>query len=191
MAGTNGWADTKSAWKKRAGPHNITVASGQKVTIRVYGVGELLLRDAIPDDLRDTVALHLLNRDKGGLDAVVGAEMLELGRNGDDPAKREAFQQRLRDSARLTKLLVSEALVDPKLTIEELDAVPWEDLEQLMRICTGQETFDSRGVRVGIERIDAWATFQHEHRDAPCVGEGCEGCARALDSLSSLHVVPV
>lgn len=187
----NGWAGSKADWKKRAGPHNITLKSGQKLTIKVYGVGELLLLGAIPEDLRDTVGLHLINRHRGGIDAVIGAELLDL--NGSDPAKSERFQQRLRDAARLTKTLVLEALRPsyPDLTLEELDEFPWDDLEELMRLCTGQEAFDSRGVRVGVERIDSWATFQDEHRDGPCLGEGCPGCARAREALSSLHLVPV
>lgn len=191
MAKTSGWADSKAAWKKRAGPHNITLASGQKLTIKVYGVGELLLLGAVPEDLRDVVGLHLINRDRGGIDAVIGAELVEL--NGGDPAKNEKLQQRLRDAARLTKTLVLEALRPsyPDLTMEELDEFPWDDLEELMRICTGQQAFDSRGVRIGVERIDSWATFQHEHRDGPCLGADCERCARARQTLSSLHVVSV
>ena len=184
----NGWADTKAAWKKRAGPHNITTGTGQKVTIKVYGVGELLVRDAIPEHLRDTVALHLLNRDKGGIGAVIGADLLELGKQNGS-ADTEAFQQRLRDAREMSKLLVAEALVEPKVTIDELDGLPWEDVEELMRICTGQQPFDSRGVRVGVEPVSGWATFQDAHREGPCLGEGCPRCEVARDALSSLHVV--
>ena len=189
-----GWADSKTTWAKHAGPHNLTLASGQKVTARVFGIGELLVRNAIPEGLRDTVALQLLNRDKGGIGAVIGADLLELNRNGTDPAASEAFQQRLRDAREMTKLLVAEALVSPRMTVEELDdpaLVPWEDVEELMRIVTGQQPFDSRGVRVGVERIDAWATFQHEHADGPCLGEGCPRCQRALEALSSHDLVSV
>jgi hypothetical protein len=188
---SNGWADSKTAWKKRAGPHNVTLGSGTKVTIKVFGVGELLLHNAIPETLRDTVALHLLNLNQGGISAVIGGDLIELNRNGTDPAESEKFQQRLRASAELTKLLVVEALVDPKLTLDELDEIPWEDQEELMRLCTGQQAFDSRGVRIGVEPVDSWATFQDEHRDGPCMGADCERCQRARQALSSLHVVSV
>lgn len=190
MTHSNGWADPKTAWKKRAGPHNVTLASGQKVTIKVFGLGELVVRDAVPEHLRDTVALHLLNRDRGGIDAVLGKAMLDVDAGRMPDAE---FQQRLRDAAELTKRLVVEAMVKPKITLEEIDAgdYPWEDIEQLMRLCTGQETFDSAGVTVGVERIDAWATFQREHADGPCLGDDCERCDRARGALSSLHVVQV
>lgn len=191
MAKSTGWAGSKTDWKRRAGPHNVTLQSGQKVTIRVFGVGELLVRDAIPEDLRDTVALHLMNLDKGGIGAVIGADLLDLNRNGDDPAASETFQARLRDARRMSVLLVSEALVSPTMTPAELEEIPWEDVEELTRLCTGQQRFDSRGVTVGAERIDAWATFQDEHRDGPCLGQGCPGCERARQALSALQLVPL
>lgn len=190
----NGWADSKAAIKRRAGPHNVTLCLGSKVTVKVFGIGELLVRDAVPEHLRDTVALHLLNRDKGGIGAVIAGDLLELNRssNGQAAEEMERFQQRLRDSREMTKRIAAEALVAPVVSFDELDDVfAWEELEELMRISTGQQPFDAEGVRVGVERIDSWATFQDEHRDGPCLGADCARCERARDRLSSLHVVPV
>lgn len=190
MAKAKSWADSKTAWKKRAGPHNVTLASGQKVTLRVFGPGELILRDAMPD-MRDVVTLAVLKDLQ--LDAAVGIakSALELATNGDEAEQRQKFQERLRAEHQRNKLLVSRALVEPQLTPEELDEVPWEDVEELVRICTGKQAFDARGVRVGVERIDSWATFQGWHRDGPCLGEDCPRCAGALGDLSSLHMVQV
>lgn len=182
-AAANGkWAGSLADWKRRAGPHNATLKSGQRVTFRVLGLGELALLDAVPDHLRELVALHQLNRGAGGIDAVIAREMLDVQT---DPSKAAEFQQRLRDLAEVTKRLVVEALVEPKVTLDDLDGLPWEDLEELMRLCTGQLPFDSAGVRVGVEALDAWATFREEHR---CPDEGCEACARAQGRLSTVHV---
>lgn len=186
-ASANGWKpDTAADWKKRAGPHRFTLASGQKVLAKVMSVGQLVMLDAVPEHLRDTVALHLMNRQQGGIDAVVAKELLEAEK--DDQAA-DRLQKRLRDLAELTKRIVVEAVVEPKLTIEMIDAgdVPWDDLEELFRLCTGQQPFDSAGVRVGVERVDAFLQFQREHRTGKCLGPDCPRCARALDSLSSLH----
>lgn len=57
----NGWAGTADEWKRRAGPHNVTLASGQQVTFRVLGLGTLVRLDALPDDLNEAVVLHVAN----------------------------------------------------------------------------------------------------------------------------------
>jgi len=51
-----------------------------------------------------------------------------------------------------------------------------------MRIVTGRQTFDAAGVRIGVEPLDAWATFRDEHGCAP----DCQACVTARGRLSSV-----
>jgi hypothetical protein len=178
----NDWAPgTATAWKKRGGPHRITLPSGQRVLARVLGMASLSRLEALPEDLTDAVVLHVVNLEHGGLPAVIGAE---LGKVTSDPEVAARVQQRISDFARLTKHAVAEALVEPTLTVKELEQIPPDDLEMLMRIVTGRQPFDAAGVRIGVEPIDAWATFPSSHQ---CPAD-CEACKNALAALSSVDV---
>jgi len=70
------------------------------------------------------------------------------------------------------------------MTVQGLKGVPEEDLEMLMRIVTGRQSFDAAGVRIGVEPLDAWATFRDEHECAP----DCQACVEARRQLSSLQL---
>lgn len=178
---TEKWADSAAAWKKRGGPHRITLPSGQRVLARVLGLASLARLDGLPEDLTDALVLHVANLEQGGLPAVIAAD---LGKVTSDPEAAARVNQRVTDFGRLTKLLVTEALVEPKLTLADLEKIPEDDLEMLMRIVTGRQDFDAKGVRIGVEPIDAWATFPEHHGCKP----DCEACTRALAALSSIDL---
>jgi len=177
---TEAWAGTAGSWKKRGGPHRITLPSGQRVLARVLGLSQLARLEGLPDDLTDAVVMHVVNLEHGGLPAAIGAELSKAG-HGDEQAAEKANQY-IADFGRLTKHLVAEALVEPALSVDDLDEVPEEDLEMLMRIVTGRQTFDAAGVRIGVEPLDAWATFCDEHGCDP----GCPACLAARGRLSSV-----
>jgi hypothetical protein len=174
------WAGSAGSWKKRGGPHRITLPSGQRVLANVLGLSQLARLEGLPDDLTDAVVLHIVNLENGGLPAKIGAELSKAG-HGDEEAAEKANQY-IADFGRLAKHLVAEALVEPELTVDDLDEVPEEDLEMLMRIVTGRQTFDAAGVRIGVEPLNAWATFRDEHGCPP----DCEACVKARRSLSSV-----
>jgi hypothetical protein len=178
------WAGSSEEWAGRAGPHNVTLRSGQKVTFRLMGLGELMLRGYVPSELRELVGLHFLNQSQGGLDAVLAAGIVNTI---DDPATEDRLQQQLQQNFELTKALVQAALVDPKPSLEELDSYPFEDLEQLARLVKGLEPFDSVGVRIGVEEIDVLARFRALH-GCDRRKTDCKPCRELLDELSSLHV---
>lgn len=179
---SNGWAGTAGEWKQRAGPHDIALPSGMTVTVKLIGLATLARLDALPDDLNEAVLLHLANHDRGGLPAVIGDEMLNAAR-GDEKASERASDL-TRSLGNLTRELVLAALVDPKLTFDELDDVPESDLEFLMRVVSGRQPFDAAGRRIGVEPLEPWATF----RDAHQCGESCDACLQAQRELSSVHV---
>lgn len=178
------WAGTAEEWSRRAGPHNVTLSSGQQVTFRILGLQSLVRLDGLPDDLTAAVALHVANLERGGLSAVIGEHMEKAI---SDPAEAEKALALTKQLGDLTVELVAAALVEPKMSAAQLrdpDLVPEGDLEDLMRLCTGRVNFDSRGVRIGVEPISSAATFRHHHG----CGEDCEGCKAALAELSSLDL---
>ena len=187
------WAGDAADWKRRGGPHTVTLPSGMRVTARVLGITSMARLEGLPTDLTDAVVLHVANLEQGGLPAVIGAE---LAAQKTDPEAAARLAKHVADFGRLTRHLVAEALVEPKLTVDELDDIPDDDLDLLMRIVTGRAAFDAAGVRIGVEPLDAWATFRHEHgcdgrTDEQGHAAACEACTRALAALSSLHLDPV
>lgn len=187
------WAGSKKEWSQRAGPHNVTLNSGMRITFRILGLQTLIRMDALPEELTEAVVLHMANLDKGGLEAVIGAAMSQAIT---DPKAAERALELTRNLGEITKHLVAAALVSPKLTFDELsdpDLVPEADLEELMRLCTGRQAFDSRGVRIGVEPLDVLARFRYHHseprRSAPCLGdESCPACRATIDDMSSVHM---
>jgi len=182
------WAGTGASWKKRGGPHRLTLPSGMRVLARVLGLTSLARLEGLPEDLVDAVVLHVANLEHGGLPAVIAAD---LSNAATDPAVAARVAKRINDFGRLTKHLVAAALEKPKLTVDELEEIPEDDLEMLMRIVTGRQSFDAAGVRIGVEALDAWATFRHAHGcDGGKLGSDtpCEACTNAQAALSSIHV---
>jgi hypothetical protein len=175
------WAGTAAGWKKRGGPHRITLPSGMRVQARVLGLASMARLDGLPTELTDAVVLHVANLENGGLPAVIG---VELAKQKTDPEAAGRLAKHVSDFNELSKHLVAAALVDPVMTVDDLQAVPDEDLEMLMRIVTGRAAFDAAGVRIGVEPVDAWATFRDEHKCAP----DCAHCVEARRRLSSLYV---
>jgi hypothetical protein len=176
------WAGSADEWRRRAGPHDLSCPSGMAVTVRLLGIGTLVRLEGLSDELNEAVLLHVANHDRGGLPAVIGEEMIAAAR-GDEAATERAVEL-TRRLGEMTKLLVCEALVEPKLSVDELDAIPEADLEFLMRVVTGRQPFDAAGRQIGVEPLDAWATFRDEHR---CPA-GCEACARVSRTLSTVHL---
>jgi hypothetical protein len=44
---------------------------------------------------------------------------------------------------------------------------------------------DARGVRIGVEPLDRWASFREAHG---CPDQDCPGCAQLVRELSSVDV---
>lgn len=170
-------------WKRRAGPHKVTTKSGQPIEFRLMGLGELTLRGLLPTQLRELVSLDVLNKAQGGIAAVIADDIVKAV---DGPEQQETLDRHLSELYELNKHLVAAALVEPPLTVEQLAEIPFEDLEECVRLITGQQPFDSRGVRVGVEPLDTFARFHHHHKLGPVAG--CQGCADLQHDFSSLHL---
>jgi hypothetical protein len=174
------WAGSAGSWKKRGGPHRSLSPPGSACSRTCSASPSWPELEGLPDDLTDAVVMHVVNLEHGGLPAAIGAELSKAATaTSRRPRRRTKY---IADFGRLTKHLVAEALVEPELTVDDLDEVPEEDLEMLMRIVTGRQTFDAAGVRIGVEPLDAWATFRDEHGCPP----DCEACVKARGRLSSV-----
>lgn len=168
------------------GAHRITLPSGVVVVVRFPPLGALIRANAVPLDLREIAKAEIAL--PGGAAAHVGRAIA-----GSDPEKPEEWatiEQEVEKLRRFVIWLVAEhTLVEPRLTVEQLDSgeIDDRDLEMLIDISRRRVDRDARGVRLGVVSLEDAAVFREEHRCPP----DCDGCARWQGVLSAPRVVRV
>lgn len=158
-----------AAWQ-RLGVHMITLPSGAVVKIRLPDLAILLAGEAVPQELRDVAFEEI----RTAISAEAGTQQ--------QPQQLDA--ERLRRVADLNRFLVSEMLVEPKMSRAQVAeaTLPAEDLEMLAEIAGRECQHDARGVQIGVEPIDRWELWRHAH----ACPEPCEHCAEVLSAFSSV-----
>lgn len=186
-----------AAWQARA-THTITLPSGQRIQIRIPGIGTLLEKGDLPEDLLEIALLELTT--EGGATAALAAELAQ-SENGN----REQALERLASYGEFQRHLVCAAVCGVEtspdvfepitLTAESLfdGSLPEDDLAMVAEIVQRLRAHDARGVRIGVEPIDRWATFREAHG---CDGDEpgnppCKGCEKLVAALSSVDVGPL
>lgn len=178
-----------AAWQARA-THTITLPSGQRIRIRIPGIGTLLEKGDLPEDLLEMALLELTA--EGGATAALAGELANAENgNREKAVERIArygeFQRHLVCAAVVAVETAPDAFEPLTLTPESLldGSLPEDDLAMVAEIVQRLRAHDARGVRIGVEPIDRWATFRESHG---CADEGCEGCQKLIDALSSTDV---
>ena len=178
-------AESKSSWRaapldawQRRAVHTVTGFSGQRLKIRIPGIATLLEHGDLPEDL---VALAVAE-----LTDVAGAASWVA-----QPEDMNEKMGRIEAFGRFQRHLVCSAIVaveteegwqDVELSLDDLEMLPEDDLAMVAEIVQRLRGQDARGVRIGVEPLDRWATFRKAHA---CPDEGCEGCAKLQDEFST------
>jgi hypothetical protein len=164
---------TFEGWSK-LGVHRVTLPSGAVVKIRIPDLSMLLANDAVPEELRTAAIEEINNAYRAASASASGAEY----------AMPEISVERMRDLAGLNRYLVSESLVDPPLSDEQLASgqIPDEDILMLSQFASRERVYDAKGVKLGIEPIDRY----QEWVDAHGCADDCKHCAEAIRALSTL-----
>jgi hypothetical protein len=172
-------AERKQAWKDRA-VHQVTLNTGQVAQIRIPSLARLMEEDALPEELRVIATLEVVH--PRGAAGALADQVIEADRN-QDTAERERLEGMLSKLGDLQKRLIVAGLVDPQLTIDDLDDpdFPQEDLELLAAIISRERVYDARGVRIGIEPIDRFQRFRDKHECGP----DCPACKALQDDVST------
>lgn len=172
MTPTRPEVTSKEAWGQ-LGTHTVTLPSGAVVKIRLPDLTLLLAGDAVPDHLR-TVALDEI------------ANALNLRTSAELETAGTVTTERISGLAELQRFMVSQMLVEPKFTEDELadpvTAPPAEDQKMLAELAGRERDTDARGVRIGVEPLDRWELWRQAHN---CPDQ-CDHCAEVIDVLSSL-----
>lgn len=154
---------TLSSWKQRAILHGVTLPSGMVVDVRQLTLETHLTYGKTPDALR-----------------LVSIRDLRSKLNSEEISQADRSTS-LAEYVAYTRPLLVEMLVSPTITEDELSELPEPDIEMLLSIANRAITEDAAGRALGVEPLNRWEIFRHEH-ECP---DDCPGCAGVRDSLST------
>jgi hypothetical protein len=170
-----------ASWKKRR-EHHVTLDSGMEVDILFQDLGKLIQGDAVPKELVQVA----LQQSLAPGEAV--RKIFEQVEKGDTEETLKLAQQ-LDD---LDKWMVSESVVKPKLTREDVDELPPGDVEMLCDIIGRRRKTDAKGVFLGVVPLDLFTTFRDLHKGnqdeshPPGLDPDCSACQSGVELLSDL-----
>lgn len=174
-------SDSLAAWKKRR-EHHVTLDSGAEVDILFQDLGKLIQGDAVPKELTQIA----LQQSLAPGEAV--RRIFEQVEKGDTEETLKLAKQ-LDD---LDKWMVSESVVKPKLTREDVDELPPGDVEMLCDIIGRRRKTDAKGVFLGVVPLDLFTTFRDLHQGDENTGHpfgldsDCGACRAGVELLSDL-----
>lgn len=185
----------KPAWKKQNRAwHKVTPPSGMDgVELRIPALSDLIRNEAVPQRLR-SIALKAAAH-PAGIRGVMADSLKEENDAEDagektleDALENDELRQAIEDVVEIQKrLIVGNVKIEgTPLTEEDLDdpEFPSNDAEWLGGVMLREIDIDAKGVRLGIEPLDRWASFRHFH-DCPA---DCGSCAALQDEFSSVDL---
>lgn len=139
------------------GVHRVTLPTGAVVRLRLPDLSTLVARRMVPDELR-SIAQQAFLRDV----------KLETG-NPEAPLAED----KLAELYDLNCWLVSDMLVEPSISPDQVRLLPAEDLEWLILLAQRDVDTDALGVRLGVAPVDRFPA-DGELSGGPSVGPASE-----------------
>lgn len=170
--------------------HTVTCPSGQRVRIRILGLGTILQHGDLPEDLIDIALIELSS--EGGAAAAIAKDIVD---DEISEAQKERALKRLGEFGSLMRHLaitaIEEIEVAPdewepiRLTMDDIDSLPEDDLAMVAEIVQRLRGVDAKGVTIGVEPLNRWEVFHEVHGLS---FEDCDGCQTFIQRLSSSDV---
>jgi hypothetical protein len=177
------WADSKEAWRNRV--HDAVMPSGIQVTYRDLSLAEWTFLEALPTELLEMALAEW--ETPGAAMAHVREPLRNLKEKPTAKQEKDAraeTERRLEALTQINREVVAHALVEPRLTVEELREVPLPDLEMLSLLVHRQLVFDAAGRRVGVAPVETFREVVAAHGLEPC-DPGCPSCEEARRALAT------
>lgn len=126
---------TKTGWIAAKVHEDVTLPSGFQVDITIPNLSALIKADALPNDLVEVATKVAVNQEP-------------------PPDLFEQMDQ-------LNTFLVSQTVVKPAVTPEEVNALPAEDIDMLVAFATRRTDIDAVGHQIaGLETIPSFRRFR-------------------------------
>lgn len=171
---------SKGSWIS-ASVHQITLPSGARVKVQMPDLSRLIRSDLLPEDLR-AAAL------RRAFDDLEVAPPLDPNVGNDPEKMQKALEERFAMAKQLVQFLdflLTEMMVEPKLSMEEVAKIPGEDRDMLIAIAQRERNTDARGVRLGVAPLNAFHEFRELHGCVDREPEGCPSCQTLQQLFSS------
>lgn len=128
-------AVTKAQWKKDRVHDGITLPSGAIVSIRIPNLPLMVKTGQLPNPLVEVATTAAAT-------GQVPPDLLE---------RLEEYN----------RFLVAHTVVEPKITEEDVDDLPYEDIELLVQLATRSTDMDAVGHHIaGLERVESFRQFR-------------------------------
>lgn len=154
---------TLAGWKKTGVLRGVVLPSGAIVDLRPLSLETHLTFGKTPDALR-VIAISDVRAKLGNRD-------ISNDERADALAEHVAYQ----------RPLLVEMIVEPQITEDDLADLPEQDVEWLIAFSNRAVTEDAAGRVLGVEPLNRWSTFRHEHG----CEDGCAACLRVLETFST------
>jgi hypothetical protein len=150
----------------------------------------------LPDDLAEVALEELMNTTVDEFGRALSGAAKWSAAVAEDRAETLA---RIRRFAEFQRHLACDAIEELEtdgvwervtLTPADLAELPEDDLALVAELVMRLRNRDARGVTIGVEPLDRWATFREAHQcdDGSSGGPRCEGCQKVTELFSSVDV---
>ena len=167
--------------------HDAILPSGRRVRFRDVTLVELIQHDSLPEDLLE-LALAEWGRPGAATEQAL-QPLQELPEDASKAQRAKAGKQSRQVVDRIravNRQLIALALVEPEMTAEQLDQVPYADLELLTALINRKTSYDAAGRHVGVVPLDRFQLVLEAH-GVEHDPQSCPACATLRWTLSTLH----
>jgi hypothetical protein len=139
------------------------------VKFSVPDSGALLRSGKLPEDLREAAVIFTSHPD--GTDELMRELVITAAIRGPG---QDTLARMIQAGNDLTPHLISEMLVQPKVTSEEVAAgvLPPLDVKMLLEFADRRRSVDAAGNELPITTLEKWATFHHQPDRRAGTGDG-------------------
>lgn len=171
--------------------YKATLPSGMEVEFRLPSLGELAALGELPSELQE---LAVAEWSQPGVGADLAAAPFAALAGRDEPPTEDEVNQAMELSrliatriSALSRHVVAAALVNPRATVEQLEGLPYRDLEMLTVLVNRGTGIDAAGRHVGVVPLDTFQLVAQAH-GAECDGApDCPACRTAGRELAQLQ----
>jgi hypothetical protein len=150
------------------------------VIVRIPNIMDLVRAGKVPADLLEVASREALDQ-----------PLFQQGANGESAGgfDVDAAVAMIKSAGEFQQFLVSQMLIEPELTVDELVDVPPEDLDYLIQIADRRTDVDAKGVRLGVMPLSEAERF-HFHHKGSLDGDAstCAGCQAWRQEFSSVRL---
>ncbi len=174
---------SKSAWlaANDAGPHVAVLPSGKAVKIVIPDTSALLRSDALPERLKESALVFTSHPE--GADELMRELVITAALRGPG---QDTLARMIQAGNDLTPYLISDMVVEPKITAEDVanGLLPPLDMRMLLEFADRRRNVDAAGNELPISTLAEWDSFREKPDSRAGAGDGGANGSEPDDTVS-------